>query len=175
MILPPWAPEATEPEICELLAALVMVRQPRIIAEAGTYRGHAALLMADACRRIGAGHVQTFDPVDHGIREYIEANDLSAWITYTQGPYEIPTGVEFAFIDASARDPDGRMNAGLRWVHWSETAKKLAPGGLMCAHDTRAGEAPWHDHEGGASMHRIRDMAQLNLDAMRGLSIYKAP
>ena len=173
--LPPWAPEATEPAICELLAALVSVRQPRVIVEAGTYRGHSALLMADACRRTGAGHVTTFDPVDHGLRAYIERNELGDWLTYVQGPYEIPNRVEFAFIDASARDPDGLMNAALRWQHFEATRQRMAPGGIICAHDTLWPSEPWYDHEGGDSMHRIRAASQLNIDCMRGLSIFQAP
>lgn len=177
MILPPFGGEATEPEICELLAALVLVRQPRVILEAGTYRGHSALLMADACRRIGAGHVTTFDPIDHGIGYYIRQNGLEQWLTYVEGPYTLPPNdrVGFAFIDASARDPDGMMNASLRWQHFEATMARMEPLGLICAHDTLYPSEPWYDLEGGASMHRIRAASNLNFDCMRGLSVYQAP
>ena len=175
LVFPEWDNgEATEPEICRLLAALVGVRKPRVIVEAGTYRGHSALLMADACRRSGFGHVTTFDPVNRGVQGWIDVNGLTDWCTYVEGPYEIPNDVEFAFIDASARDETGRMSAALRWQHFSETMKRMKPGGIICAHDTLHPAEPWYDGEGGASMHRIREVS-LNLDCMRGLSIYQVP
>lgn len=173
--LPEWGGEATEPEICRLLAALVGVRGARVIVEAGTYKGHSALLMADACRRKGAGRVVTFDPVDRGVQRWIDANELGAWCEYVQGPYEVPNEVDFAFIDASAPDHTGRMHAGLRWQHFEATRQRMRPGGLICAHDTLYGHQPWYDGEGGQSMHRIRSCSALNLDCMRGLSIYQHP
>lgn len=151
------------------------MRQPTVIVEAGTYRGHTAIAMADACRRLGKGHVTTFDPYDHGVQKFIDLNGLEDYCTYVHGPYEIPNEVDFAFIDASARDETGMMNASLRWIHFSETMKRLRPMGMICAHDTLHPAEPWYDNEGGASMHRIRDASTLNLDFMRGLSIYLAP
>lgn len=169
--------EATEPEICELLAALVMVRQPRLVVEAGTFRGHAALAMADACRRTGSGRVVTFDPTDHGVQQYIDANGLREWCTYVCGPFTVPPNepVDFAFVDASAPDSKGNMNARLRWECFEALMPRMSPGGLICAHDTLWPAEPWFDDEGGESMHRIRRVSALNLDCMRGLSVYQAP
>jgi predicted O-methyltransferase YrrM len=175
MILPPFDAEATEREICELLASLVRVYKPHVIVEAGTYRGHSALMMADACRKNGHGGVITYDPIDHGIQEYIDRNDLWEWLEYEQAPYAPLIEQDFAFIDASACDETGRMSAAVRWEHWRETEKRLSPGGVICAHDTLHPAAPWYDGEGGASMYRIRDASTLNIDRLRGLSVYQKP
>lgn len=170
--VPEWDTEATEPEVCRLLAALVGMRKPRLIAEAGTYRGHSALMMADACRRFSpSSKVVTFDPTDHGVGEWIDRNGLEPWCEYVQAPYVFPPGADFVFIDASARDETGRMHAGLRWQHFSDAQGRMKPGGMICAHDTLYPAEPWYDSEGGASMYRIRAASALNIDCMRGLSV----
>jgi len=166
----PFDTEATEQEICELLAALVRVRKPTVVVEAGTYRGHGALYMADTCRRNGVGHVYTFDPVDHGLQYWLAKNSLEDWCTFIRGEYAVPKSVDFAFIDASAIDETGRMNASPRALHFEATRARLSPGGIICVHDTHC-DSVWYDEEGGASMHRIRESC-FNLDLMRGLSVY---
>ena len=175
LILPEYESEATEPVVCQLLASLVAVRRPKTITEAGTYRGHSALLMADACRYANFGHVWTYDPFDHGVQEYIDKNDLSEWCTWVQDDYmgSLRNDIEFAFIDASGFRDDGRRDASIREVHFFATLERLRPKGIVCVHDTHE-DFDWSDGDGGKSLHRIRAECQINLDMGRGLSIHYA-
>jgi predicted O-methyltransferase YrrM len=170
VILPQLDGHATDRETLELLWALVRLHKPEVVAEAGTYRGHGAIFMAQACIENDRGLVYTADPYPSGAMSAFGQAGVSEWVRYRPIDYlemlETLPHVDFAFIDASAPGPDG---AKLRWQHFEATKTKIRPGGVICVHDTAADD--WSDGEGGRSVERIRAACGLNLTAGRGLSV----
>ena len=167
--MPPMDLESTDVETLELLAALIRLTKPSVVVEAGTYLGHGAIYMADACKANGKGHVYTADPFARdAMRAMFAANGLEDWITLYQTGYlkmlDMPV-VDFAFIDASGPGHD----ASLRWKHVEATLPRLSQGGVMCVHDTAADD--WNDGEGGESVRRIRALCDLTIYNNRGISI----
>ena len=167
--LPPLDDGATDIETLDLLAQLVRYERPARVVEAGTYRGHGALVMAAALRANGIeGHVWTADPVDHGIGPYISANNLGALLTWRNVSFdemlpEVPTPIDFAFIDASDRRPGGDVL--MRLHHLNLVMPKMRPGGLILVHDTGAKRGDW----GGLEL--ILQMGGVNLRGPRGLTL----
>jgi predicted O-methyltransferase YrrM len=173
LTLPTWDLEATAPEQCELLRALIRCHKPRVVVEAGTYKGHGAIAIAEALWRNGAtGHIWTADPYDFG-----QPATLAPYPNVTFYREDFLTmltrldSVNFAYIDASEWGPNGR-DASLRVRHFEAVLPKLEPGGLVCVDDTLADD--WNDGEGGKSVLRIREKC-FNLRFLRGLSVYQAP
>jgi predicted O-methyltransferase YrrM len=171
--LPPWDDEASDPAQCELLAALVRCAKPRVVVEAGTYRGHGAIAIADALARNGpTGHLWTADPYDFHQPKILSGRDN---ITYCREDFLTMLArldsVDFAYIDASDFGPNGR-DASLRVKHFEAVLPKLSPGALVLVDDTLADD--WSDGEGGRSVLRIRERC-FNLRFLRGLSIFQAP
>ncbi len=174
MRLPAWDVTATSREQCDLLRALIGVLRPEVVVEAGTYKGHAAFFMGHSLSDIGAGHLWTADPIDHGVARLVREWRLEQWVTYQQRDFldvlaELPV-VDFAYIDASA---DGPTGAELRWRHFQAVLSKLRPGGVVCVDDTATDD--WCDGEGGRSVERIRAVCGLNFRFGSGLSIYHSP
>lgn len=169
----PFDCEASAPEQCELLAALVRCAKPRIVVEAGTYRGHGAIYIARALAENGpTGHLWTADPHDFG-----QATTLAGYpnVSYCREDFLTMLArldsVDFAYIDASDFGPNGR-DASLRVKHFEAVLPKMSPGGLVLVDDTAADD--WNDGEDGKSVLRIRERCT-NFGFLRGLSIYQAP
>jgi len=166
MILPSWDGHATAPEQCQLLAALVRCQKPKLLVEAGTYRGHTALFVGSVLEELGSGHLHTADPMtycpaDLGARVTYYPTDFLKMLDGLEGP------VDFAYIDASDHSrPDG---ADLRWIHFDAVLARLSPKGIICVDDTAADD--WSDGEGGKSVLRIREKC-INFSFLRGLSVY---
>lgn len=169
--VPEFDGHATDFATLEVLRSLVMLEQPKLIVEAGTYRGHGAIWMASAQE---AGLLLTADVEDRDVVAAFEAAEVADRIEFHHCDFlqmlEDVVQVDFAFIDATDHSrPDG---ADLRWQHFQAVGEKLTPGGIICVHDTAADD--WRDGQGGKSVLDIRRACQLNLTAGRGLSIYKA-
>ena len=172
-MIPTWDQEASDPAQCELLAALVRCAKPRIVVEAGTYKGHGALAIARALHVNGpTGHLWTADPYEFGQRDTLAGlPNVSFCNEDFLTMLDRLAEVDFAYIDASEWGPNGR-DASLRVRHFEAVLPKLAPGGLICVDDTKADD--WNDGEGGKSVLRIRERC-FNFGFLRGLSIYQAP
>lgn len=172
MTFPAWDLEATAPEQCELLAALVRCAKPRIVVEAGTYKGHGALAIAGALAANGpTGHLWTADPYDFGqAATLVDCPNVSFCREDFLTMLARLDAVDFAYIDASDFGPNGR-DASLRVCHFDAVLPKLSPGGLVLVDDTLADD--WSDGEGGKSVLRIREKC-FNLRVLRGLSIFQA-
>lgn len=121
----------TERETLELLALLVAANAPDLIVEAGTYKGHFAENAIEACPRTT---VFTADTIDYGYRPSDE------WIYDYRGDFEamleeLDQWIDFAFIDSGPPFAEG-FEKGVRKRHYDAVKKRMAPGGLICVHDT---------------------------------------
>jgi predicted O-methyltransferase YrrM len=169
IVLPPLDDEATDLDSLKFLAALMRFEKPKVIVEAGTYRGHGALFMAMGLRSVGTdGHIWTADPIDQGVAAYISRNGLDGTITYRNQPFDemlpdVPTPIDFAFIDASDRRPGGDLL--MRLHHLNLVMPKMRRGGLVVVHDTGAKLGDWHGLE------TILQMGGVNLRGPRGLTL----
>jgi len=170
--LPEWDQDASALEQCELLAALVRCHKPQTVVEAGTYRGHASIYIANALEQNGCGMLHTSDPYDFGQEKTLKlVARVQYWPTDFLKMLDDIDSIDFAYIDASEWGPNGR-DASLRVRHFEAVLPKMTSGGLILVDDTAADD--WNDGEGGKSVLRIRERC-MNFQFLRGLSIYQAP
>jgi predicted O-methyltransferase YrrM len=147
---------ASSPETVDLLCSLVLLLQPAVIVESGTYHGHAALAMAQACKEMQHGHVWTADVEDfcvQGMPTALAAAGLADRVTYHTGGYAdmLETydlqGIGFAWLDASHKD-DPRLRA----KHLALTRPRMASTGLILMDDLA------EDWPGAAVLRRKADL-----------------
>ena len=124
---PAWDRMAIDQGVPYLLGALVSALQPRIVVEAGTYKGHAALSIASTLKAIKRGHLHTADPIEQNVTALFQKNDLTEYATYHLATYEDMLervapygGVDLAFVDASGSPEDRTMR--MRHPNHDETA-----------------------------------------------------
>lgn len=196
IVIPMFDGEATDQLALRWATLLMRLHRPRIVVEAGTYRGHFAILAAATMRDLGIdGHVYTADPYDYGVAAFIEANNLRSYITSHQGDFEelfdrhpeIVEHIDFAYIDSGpgvalgsdgtiiGREivetlddggPDPRFTS-MRWRHYLKARINLAENGIIVVDDTNATNADWDQVEA------IKDQASLVLTGARGLTVYQ--
>lgn len=138
--LEPLDTVATDKESLNFLFGLLNYIKPKVIVEAGTYKGHFAV---GAARLLPDSHIYTAD-----INVHADLPELPN-LTFYRGDFvdmlnEYQLGFDFAFIDSGPppnvfEDPDIRT---IRSQHW-EVAKKLAHVyGLLVCHDMV--QNSWH-------------------------------
>jgi hypothetical protein len=156
--LKPLNDVATDEESLRYLFALLEFVRPRVIVEAGTYRGHFA---CGAARIVPGAHIHTFDPIDHGWPR-TDPN-----ITYHQRDFDfVPEPFDFAFVDSGPPFVEGtEWEHTMRWRHWKFACESILPGGIVVCHDT--GTTDWQHATD------IIAMSGLHLQAGRGLTIYQ--
>jgi predicted O-methyltransferase YrrM len=159
---------AMEQGMSALLGTLVSVLQPKLVVEAGTYRGHGALSIAYTLRDIKYGHLHTADPIDQGFGALIAKHALEPYVTFHQATYEAMLEmvdgegpIDLAFIDASGKASDGVM----RMRHLLLTYDRLAVGGVIVMDDIAATDWPY--------VNVIRSMSQMYFPSMRGVALFQ--
>lgn len=157
---------ASHPATWDVLASFVAALRPKVIVEAGTYRGHAALAMAEALHieRID-GHIYTADVADFAVPEVVGIAGLTDYVSFTHGSFEamlasIVQPVHLAFLDAS--NPD---NARQRLDHLDAVWPMLVPNGVVIVDD--ATSDAWQYAK------ELRDRADLYLPVGMGLAIFQ--
>lgn len=151
-----YDPGGTHPEQAEMLAWLARMVRAETIVEAGTYKGMTACALGLANPD---ATVWTADLV----RKPIE---LPPNVIYHVGLFEdmltlIEEPICFAYIDASG---PGNTDPALRARLFELVRPRLRPNGIIAVDDT------WDDWPGAA---KIRSYCQLNLRALKGLSLYQ--
>jgi predicted O-methyltransferase YrrM len=73
---------AIELEIGELLYSLIRATKPGVVVETGTNKGFSGLMIADALRANGHGHLHTIDHLDFGAVERFKTFDLNSFVTF---------------------------------------------------------------------------------------------
>lgn len=158
---------ASSPETVDLLCSLVLLLRPAVIVESGTYQGHAALAMAQACKEAQSGHLWTADVEDYcvqGMSTAIAAARLTDWITYDTVGYEAMLeahdlrDIGLAWLDASHTD-----HPHLRTRHLALTRPRMAATGLILMDDLA---------EDWPGAHALRAQADLYLPFGRGLGFF---
>lgn len=165
---PKWDDMALHVGMPYLLSGLIAALQPKVVVEAGTYRGHGTLAIAHTLHTIRNGHLWTADPFDHGVADLLQQAGLAERATYVKDSYENLLGkqfqsrnIDFAFIDASGSTEDGVM----RMRHLLMTLDRLAMGGVIVMDDIAATDWPF--------VNVIRSLSQLYFPGMRGVAIYQ--
>jgi predicted O-methyltransferase YrrM len=158
--------DSSHPDTWDLLADLVVALKARVVVEAGTHKGHAALAMAEAMRVYDIdGCVYTADVLDKGAGKAIEAAGLENFIQRHTMPFdgmleEVWSPVDLAFIDASNHD-----NANLRMEYVQLVQPRLSEHGVIVVDDAT--------HDGWEGAKWLRDTCDLYLPVGHGLAIYQ--
>lgn len=159
---------ASHPANVDLACMLVMFMDATTIVEAGTYKGHFALAVANILRQLGAGKIYTADIADHITKCLVgDGTIVAPYIHFHRGDFlemltDVPGEIDLAYIDASAF-----TNEHLRWQHALAVWPRLRPGGLILVDDTAATD--WADAE------KFREWAGIQFLQHRGLTIIQKP
>src|SRR5258708_3945530 len=75
---------AIELEVGEFLNALVRMTKPSIVVETGTHKGFSTLMIAQALKANGKGHLYTFDLTDYGIMKECERFGVASLVSFAK-------------------------------------------------------------------------------------------
>ena len=151
---------ATDLETLRVLAALVAYQQPKVIAEAGTYQGHFAILASKASPE---SQVHTADPIDYGWQQDRPPTVIFHLQDFSEMLAGLPKqSINFAFIDSGPPFVEEWENC-VRYRHYQDVMPYMAPGGLIVSHDMNSTD--WH----GAD--KIIEQSSLRLIGGRGITI----
>lgn len=75
---------AVELEVGEFLNALVRMTKPEVVVETGTHKGFSTLMIAQALKANGKGHLYTVDLVDYGVMKECEQYGVAPFVTFTK-------------------------------------------------------------------------------------------
>lgn len=165
-VLPQTDDMASDFATIDLACMLAAFLQPKVIVEAGTYRGHMAAAVAHTLFQMGhVATIWTADPDDQGFGIVLADAPWGPMVQYHQVDYlamlaTIEGDVDLGFIDASSEE-----NPHMRREHMQATFNRLAPGGILLVDDTAATD--WDDAK------TLRENASLYLAPHRGLSFYQ--
>jgi predicted O-methyltransferase YrrM len=154
----------TDESQAQAMAWLAQMMNAKIIVEAGTYNGAATRILADVNPD---AMIYTADP-------YTSPSFTQDNIVFHQGDFlEMLDGIEgeidLAYIDATPPSEHGTaLTYNYRWLCGVAASKRLSPGGLVCWDDTNP--AGWR--EPFVELEHIKEMAQINMTALKGFSIY---
>lgn len=159
---------ASDSAAIDLLAMFAWFTEPKIVVEAGTYKGHFAYAISNILRMIGkGGKVYTADPIDNISQTLAmpDADPLRPQIHYHHGDFlemlaDVPGPIDLAYIDASSTE-----DPLLRRKHAMAVWKRLAPRGLLFVDDTASKD--WEDAK------FFRQISSLHLPQHRGLTIWQ--
>ena len=156
--LPEWDAEGTDQETIYFLASLLNFEQPEVVVEAGTYRGHFAIMAATV---LPNSRVFTSDPVDWGLPQmgnlFYFQTDFEEMLSGLK-----PRSVDFAFIDSGC-PPGQTLDKSVRWRHYQAVKPYMAKDGIIAVHDMNATD--WYNAG------KILADSDLYLQAGRGLTL----
>ncbi len=90
-----------------LLHGMCRLLRPRVVVEIGRFYGFSMVLLAEACKDNGVGHVWSIDPVDRWEPKRlkkIDREELTDWFTLVHGKSEdmgdfVPDSIDLLYID----------------------------------------------------------------------------
>lgn len=129
---------ATDAASLGILFALIEYMKPRVVVEAGTYRGHFAV---GAARILRGSRVFTADIVRHETLPTLP-NLVSFRGDFVQMLDAEVQEFDFAFVDSG---PPPGSDPSIRLQHWRAAQARIDVGGIVVCHDTNA--LDWHGAE----------------------------
>lgn len=148
---------ATDADSLYFLLSLASFIKPKVVVEAGTWKGHFSLTLVTLMPDI---IVCTADPIrfmkDSGPLQYYQGDFVDMLEVYKLD------SINFAYID-SGPPCSSDWDNGIRWRHYEAVLPRMAPGGLIVSHDMN--DRDWE----GAD--KIYELASIYLPAGRGLTI----
>jgi len=129
--LPPLDSTATDEETLQFLLRTIVYFQPKVVAEAGTWKGHFSAAIANCCPEI---QVYTADIFDHKIPEF---PNLHFWLGDFENMLgEVPGEIDFAYMDSGPPFFEGdEPETDIRWRHYQAVKSRMSKGGLIINHD----------------------------------------
>ena len=168
MKLPPLDSTATDKETLNFLAGLLQYTQPKLIVEAGTWKGHFSVKAAEMLPKC---RVFTSDTANHFPDWEKLPDNLFFFKTDFEEMLSICVGDKFDFIDFAFIDSGPPFvqdfEAGIRLRHYEAVKPYMNKGGLIVSHDMN--KTDWH----GAD--KIIQEADLRLTGGRGITIWQKP
>ena len=152
---------ATDADSLYFLFSLAVFCKPKLIVEAGTWKGHFGFTMGNL---LPETKVYTADPLD--FNRGSPDNTI-----YFQGDFcdmleQLDLkDIDMAYID-SGPPYSGDWDYDVRWRHYQAVIPRMAPGGLIASHDMNT---KWKNSE------KIHEVASIYLTAGRGLTIQQVP
>lgn len=127
---------AIELEVGEFLNALVRMTKPAVVVETGTHKGFSTLMIAQALKANGKGHLYTADLEDHGVAKECEQFGVASFVTFTKGDSAAVISklspavknIDFLWLDA-----DHSMEAVIKELN--AALPMLRKGTLVAFHD----------------------------------------
>lgn len=114
---------AIELEVGEFLNALVRMTKPAIVVETGTHKGFSTLMIAQALKANGKGHLYTFDLKDYGVLKECAQFGVGSFVSFAKGDSAMGISklaprvknIDFLWLDAdhSTEAVIGELNAAL--------------------------------------------------------------
>ena len=148
---------ATDADSLYFLFGLISFLKPKVVVEAGTWKGHFSLTLVQIMPSIT---IYTADPIrfmkDSGPLQYYQGDFVDMLELYKLD------SIDFAYIDSGPPCTSDWDN-GVRWRHYQAVIPRMAPGGLIVSHDMNN-----RDWEGADKIHELAD---IYLPAGRGLTI----
>jgi predicted O-methyltransferase YrrM len=156
--LPPGDGSSTDHPSLLVLGTLAFYVKPKLIVEAGTYRGHFPLLMHYLCP---TAIIWTADPAVKFTPEAPEIHMYAGDFMAMMEKHVAKGSVDFAFIDSGPE-----TNPANRIHHYEGVKPYMRSGGLVVTHDTNNTGWP-----GGPTI-----VAEgIRLQGERGLTLWQAP
>ncbi len=170
---------ASEVAMLYWLYGLVFYMRPTLIVEAGTFEGHATIVMATALRDAKIpGLIYTADVDDYSVMPNCERNGVQDYVKPFWGDYcDLLDGplagrsIDLAFIDSGPCickgevPPERLIEITMRSRHIKATLPRLAPNGVVVVDDMAAADDAW------LGVKEFRDIAGLYLSAGRGMAL----
>jgi predicted O-methyltransferase YrrM len=160
---------ASATQTVDLVAMLVNFVQPEVFVEAGTYRGHLTLAVANILRCAGKGRIfsaDTFDNFSPALQAMARQHpEVAERVAFFHGDFLTMLGdiqaVDMAYIDASSKE-----NEHMRLDHANAVYAKLNVGGILLIDDTAS--LDWQD---ARKFRQWSDREGIHLRQHRGLTI----
>lgn len=129
-------PDALESGLLQFVAEMLWLLKPKVIVEAGTYRGHFAAVASASCP---SAIVWTADPNTFELHEAAHAPNVKHFRGDFDHMLDQHVGlqsVDIAMIDSGPAEGTTVDDLDMRWRHFNSVKAYMKHGGLILIDDT---------------------------------------